>query len=66
MQAVLTTPHTPVGKVKSFGEIGEQYEVLKPLCPAKDGDWWVEIVLVKTGEHAEYLLTHINEDPDAR
>lgn len=65
MQPVLTPPQVPVGTIKSFGLIGEQYEVVKPLRPLEDGDWMYEIKLVKTGESAEYRLTHIYDDPVA-
>jgi len=64
MQAAIALPVIPVGKIKSFGPIGEQYEVLRPLRASQDGDWWVEIQLVRTGEKAEYPLSHINQDPD--
>ncbi|MDP2449087.1 MAG: DUF5397 family protein [Polaromonas sp.] len=65
MQAVLTPPQMPLGTIKSFGLIGEQYEVVKPLRQLDDGDWMYEIKLVKTGESAEYRMTHINDDPVA-
>jgi len=64
MRAVLAPPAVPVGTIKSFGAIGEQYEVIRPLRTSQDGDWWVEIQLVKTGEKAEYPLSHILDDPD--
>lgn len=66
MNAVVTTPPVPVGKIKSFGVFGPKYEVGQPLRQLDDGDWMVEIVLVETGEKAEYRLTHVNDDPEAR
>jgi hypothetical protein len=65
MQAVLIPPQVPLGMIKSFGPIGEQYEVVRPLRRLDDGDWMYEVVLVKTGESAEYRMTDINDDPMA-
>jgi len=65
MQAVLPPTQVPLGMIKSFGLIGEQYEVVRPLRPLEDGDWMYEIKLVKTGESAEYRMTHIVDDPVA-
>lgn len=65
MQAVLIPPELPLGTIKSFGVIGEQYEIVRPLRQLADGDWMFEIKLVKTGESAEYRMTHINDDPVA-
>ena len=65
MQADLIPVQVPVGTIKSFGLIGEQYEVVKPLRRLEDGDWMYEIKLVKTGESAEYRMTHICDDPVA-
>jgi Family of unknown function (DUF5397) len=64
VQTVISPPAVPIGRIKSFGPIGEQYEVIRPLRASEDGDWWVEIELVKTGERAEYQLSHIYADPD--
>lgn len=66
MHAVVTTPPVPVGKIKSFGAFGPKYEVGQLLRQLDDGDWMVEVVLVETGEKAEYRLTHVNDDPEAR
>jgi hypothetical protein len=35
------------------------------LRQLEDGDWLVAIKLIKTGETAEYRLTHICDDPEA-
>ena len=59
-------PAVPVGKIKSFGAFGPKYEVGAPLRALEDGDWMVEVKLVETGEKAEYRLTHVNDDPEAR
>ena len=59
-------PAVPVGQIKSFGAFGPKYEVGEPLRALEDGDWMVEVTLVETGEKAEYRLTHVNDDPEAR
>ncbi len=64
MQACVAIPSVPVGKIKAFGPFGEQYEVIQPLRASSSGYWWVEIELVKTGEKADYHLSHINEGQD--
>jgi len=64
MQTVLSAPAVPIGRIKSFGNLGEQYEVIGPLRAMPSGDWWIEIQVVKTGENAEYPLSHIYRDPD--
>lgn len=66
MEVDIVHPQVPVGAIKSFGIIGEQYEVIKPLHQLADGDWLVEIMLIKTGETAEYCLSHIQADPAAQ
>jgi hypothetical protein len=66
MQTVVATPSVPVGKIKSFGSFGPKYEVGRPLRQLENGDWLIEVKLVESGETAEYLLTHVNDDPEAR
>lgn len=58
-------PAVPRGRIKTFGPLGPPYEVGEPICPTADGDWMVAIVLVQTGEHAQYRLSHLQLDPDA-
>ena len=65
MDAVLTTPDVPVGKIKSFGPFGPKYEVGSPLRQLEDGDWMIQITIVETGEKAEYRLTRLSDDPEA-
>jgi hypothetical protein len=65
MQAVMTAPSVPTGKIKSFGAFGPKYEVGKPLRQLDDGDWMVEVKMVETGESVEYRLTHVCDDPEA-
>jgi hypothetical protein len=66
MAAAVTFPFVPTKAIKSFGEVGPKYEVGRPLRPLADGDWMVEILLVETGETAEYRLSHLLADPEAR
>ena len=63
---VTTLPTVPTGCIKSFGPFGPKYEVGQPLRQLEDGDWAVEVTMVETGEKAEYRLTHLLEDPEAR
>ncbi len=65
MHAITVAPIVPIGKIKSFGEIGPKYEVGPPLRPLADGDWMIEITLIETGEKTEYRLTHLSDDPEA-
>ena len=65
MDAVTAPPPVPVGEIKSFGPFGPKYEVGQALDPLDDGDWWVEITLIETGEKARHRLTHLNDDPAA-
>ncbi|NOU22723.1 MAG: DUF5397 family protein [Methyloglobulus sp.] len=64
MQTVIAPP-VPIGKIKSFGQVGPKYEVGKPLRQLENGDWVVEVTLVESGEKAEYRLTNIYDDPEA-
>jgi hypothetical protein len=65
MHAVVQSPPIPVGKIKSFGHFGPQYEVGHAVRQLIDGDWLVEVTMVETGEKAEYRLTHLADDPEA-
>jgi len=66
MQEVIATPTIPVGVIKSFGAFGPKYEVGQALRRSDDGDWLVEVKMVETGETAEYRLTRLLDDPEAR
>jgi len=65
MHAVVAPPSVPVGKIKSFGPFGPQYEVGHPAFQLEDGDWMVEIILIETGEKTQYRWTRLSDDPDA-
>lgn len=54
-----------LGKIKSFGFFGPKYEVGRPLRQTGDGDWVIEIIMVESGERAEYPLSHMLDDPEA-
>jgi hypothetical protein len=66
MQAATAPPPVPVGKIKSFGPFGPKYEVGQPVRQLDDGDWVVQVTMVETGEKAEYRLTRLSDDPEAR
>lgn len=66
MRALIAPPAVPVGKIKSFGPLGPKYEVGPPLRRLADGDWLVEVTMIETGEKAEYRLTRLCDDPEAR
>lgn len=66
MHAVVAPPVVPVGAIKSFGPFGPKYEVGRPIRQLDDGDWLVGVTLCDSGEHAEYRLTGIHDDPEAR
>ena len=65
-QTLVAPPFIPVGRIKTFGPNGPKYEVGKPVKALPDGDWSVEVIVLETGERAEYRLTHLLDDPDAR
>lgn len=66
MHAEISPPTIPMGKIKSFGFFGPKYEVGQALRQLEDGDWMIEIILVETGEKAEYRWTRLTDDPEAR
>ena len=55
----------PVGEFKSFGPVGPKYQVCNPLRKMGDGDWIIEVMLIESGEKAEYRLSKIHQDPAA-
>ena len=67
MHAAIHQPPTiPVGHIKSFGLFGPKYEVGQAMRQLDDGDWIVGVTLVDTGEKAEYRLSRLLDDPEAR
>jgi hypothetical protein len=66
MQTAIAPPPLPVGKIKSFGPFGPKYEVGQALRQLENGDWMIEVTMVESGEKAEYRMTHMYDDPEAR
>ena len=63
MTTVIETD-VPIGKIKSFGKYGPQYEIIREI--RRDVDKTIiEIRMVATGEEAEYELSKAMADPDA-
>jgi len=58
-------PDLPTGLIKTFGRIGPRYEVGHLLRPSVNGDWFIGILLVETGERTEYLYSQMLNDPEA-
>ena len=65
MQVAIAPPPVPVGKIKTFGVFGPKYEIGQALRQLSDGDWMIEVIMVETGEKAEYRWTHLIDDPEA-
>lgn len=65
-QATASPPAIPIGSIKSFGPFGPKYQVGPALRPLGDGDWMIEVLLFETGEKAEYRLSQLQDDPEAR
>lgn len=66
MSSILEKPAIPVGAIKSFGPFGANYRVGEPLYRLDDGDWMVDVVLIESGERAEYRLSRVDSDPEAQ
>jgi len=58
-------PEKFVGKINTIGEFGPIYEVERPICQTESGDWLMRITLIESGEATDYLLSSIQEDPEA-
>jgi hypothetical protein len=54
-----------VGSYRRFGELGPVYRVVAPLRRLPDGDLMLRVLLVESGEEAEYRLSHAADDPVA-
>jgi uncharacterized protein DUF5397 len=53
------------GTYRRFGELGPVYRVVGPVWRLPDGDLMLRVLLVESGEEAEYRLSHAAEDPPA-
>jgi hypothetical protein len=54
-----------VGEFKRFGPFGPAYKVIKLLHSTAGGDWLLRIVILESGEEADYLYSHFKNDPEA-
>jgi hypothetical protein len=59
-------PELRVGQLKTFGTEGPMYEITGNGHPAKDGEWFVPIRVIETGEEMEYPYSQLKLDPEAR
>jgi hypothetical protein len=66
MQPAMSSTFIPTGDIRSFGSFCPAYEVGQPVRELENGDWMVEITLVETGEKAEYRLSDLLDDPEAK
>lgn len=53
----------PTSSIRTFGDYGVMYIVGTPAKQLPDGDWLVNIELPESGEHTQYKLSHIIQDP---
>ena len=59
-------PHPElIGTFRQFGPFGIPYQILKEGHDSDKG-WTVEIEVPVTGEHLEYPLDAVLDDPEAR
>ena len=59
-------PHLElIGTYRQFGPFGIPYQILKEGHDTDKG-WTVEIEVPETGEHLEYPLDAVLDDPEAR
>lgn len=55
----------PTGEVRTFGALGVSYVVGRAQKELNNGDILVEIELLESGEHEQYPLSCILNDPKA-
>ncbi len=58
-------PRLTGSKFRTFGPFGPPYQMGDALRRLDNGDWLFEIILIESGERAEYRLSSIVEDPEA-
>ncbi len=56
-------PRALLGTYRRFGPVGPVYEVAGVIRELDNGDTLMKVVVVQTGEEAEYRYTHILDDP---
>ncbi len=59
----LPGPQALLGTYRRFGPVGPVYEVAAVIRELDDGDTLMKIIVVQTGEEAEYRYTHVLDDP---
>ncbi len=59
----LPSPRSLVGTYRRFGPVGSVYKVADVSRKLDDGDTFMKVIVVETGEEAEYLYSHILDDP---
>ena len=47
MQTIINESSVPVGRIKSFGPFGPKYEVGQVLRPSENGDWMIEVTMMR-------------------
>ena len=52
-----------ISQVRSFGALGECYEIVAVLHPLKEDDWLMKIKLLDSGELIPYCYSEILYDP---
>ncbi|MDG2961702.1 DUF5397 family protein [Exercitatus varius] len=62
----MNTVQVPIGAIKTFGAYGIPYQVGLPIKTLPDGDILVDITLIQTGEQAQYRLSKLLQDPEAK
>jgi Family of unknown function (DUF5397) len=66
MQQVAAFPAPElIGAFKTFGPVGPAYRVVQPIRQLDNGDWLLKILVLESNEEAEYLYTHVLDDPKA-
>ena len=66
MNALPTTPIVPIGRIKTFGTDGPKYEITGHGHLSKDGEWFVPIRVIESGEELDYRYSRLALDPEAR
>ncbi len=56
-------PEQLLGTWRRFGALGPVYEVIGVGRALPDGDRWMRVLVVESGEEADYKLHAILEDP---
>ena len=56
-------PQALLGTYRRFGPVGPVYKVVDVIRELDD-DTLMKIIVVQTGEEAEYRYTHILDDPE--